>query len=62
MYKRRQYMKRTGEKCNLSEVKVGQRAKVLKLNEENRTFICDDYNDGALCSVGKCGSFNRPVR
>ena len=29
-------MKRTGEKCNLSELEVGQTAKVLKLNEENR--------------------------
>ena len=31
-------MKRTGEKCNLSELKVGQSAKVLKLNEENRAI------------------------
>ena len=31
-------MKRTGEKCNLSELKVGQRAKVLKLNEENKAI------------------------
>ena len=29
-------MKRTGEKCNLSELEVGQRAKVLKLNIDNR--------------------------
>ena len=29
-------MKRTGEKCNLSELKVGQRAKVLKLKEQNK--------------------------
>lgn len=31
-------MKRTGEKCNLSEVEVGQRVKVLKLNEENKAI------------------------
>lgn len=31
-------MKRTGEKCNLSELKVGQKAKVLKLNEENKAI------------------------
>jgi len=31
-------MKRTGEKCNLSELKVGQRAKVLKLNEQNKAI------------------------
>ena len=31
-------MKATGEKCNLSELKVGQRAKVLKLNEENKAI------------------------
>ena len=29
-------MKKTGEKCNLSELEVGQRAKVLKLTEENK--------------------------
>lgn len=31
-------MKRTGEKCNLSELEVGQSAKVLKLNEENKAI------------------------
>ena len=31
-------MKTTGEKCNLSELKVGQRAKVLKLKEENKAI------------------------
>lgn len=31
-------MKRTGEKCNLSELQVGQRAKVLKLKEENKAI------------------------
>ena len=31
-------MKATGEKCNLSELKVGQKAKVLKLNEENKAI------------------------
>ena len=31
-------MKRTGEKCNLSELEVGQRAKVLKLTEENKAI------------------------
>lgn len=31
-------MKRTGEKCNLSELEVGQRAQVLKLNEQNKAI------------------------
>ena len=31
-------MKKTGEKCNLSELQVGQKAKVLKLHEENRAI------------------------
>lgn len=31
-------MKRTGEKCNLAELKVGQIARVLKLNEENKAI------------------------
>ena len=29
-------MKETGEKCVLSDLKVGQKAKVLKLNETNK--------------------------
>lgn len=31
-------MKNTGEICSLSELRVGQRAKVLKLKEENRAI------------------------
>ena len=31
-------MKKVGEKCLLSELKVGQRAKVLKLNETNKAI------------------------
>ena len=31
-------MKKTGEKCNLSELRIGQKAKVLKLNEENKAI------------------------
>lgn len=31
-------MKKVGEKCNLSELEVGQRAKVLKLNEQNKAI------------------------
>jgi len=31
-------MKKTGEKCYLSELDVGQKAKVLKLNEENKVI------------------------
>ena len=31
-------MKRTGDKCTLSELKVGQSAKVLKLKEENKAI------------------------
>ena len=31
-------MKITGKKCNLSELGVGQKAKVLKLNEENKAI------------------------
>lgn len=29
-------MKKRGEKCNISDLKVGQKAIVLKLNEENK--------------------------
>lgn len=29
-------MKKIGEKCKLSELKVGQKAKVLKIEEENK--------------------------
>ena len=31
-------MKKTGEKCNLSDLNVGQKAKVLKLNEPNKAI------------------------
>lgn len=31
-------MKKTGEQCNLSELEVGQSAKVLRLKEENKAI------------------------
>lgn len=31
-------MRNTGEKCNLAELQVGQTAKVLKLNEEDKAI------------------------
>ena len=31
-------MKKSGEKCNISDLKVGQKAIVLKLNEENKAI------------------------
>ena len=31
-------MKKSGEKCKLSDLKVGQKAKVLKLTEENKAI------------------------
>lgn len=31
-------MKKSGEECKLSDLKVGQKAKVLKLNEENKAI------------------------
>lgn len=31
-------MKKVGEKCNLSELSVGQRARVIKLNETNKAI------------------------
>lgn len=31
-------MKKKGEKCNISDLKVGQKAIVLKLNEENKAI------------------------
>lgn len=31
-------MRKTGEKCNLSELVVGQSARVLKLNEQNKAI------------------------
>ena len=33
-----EYMKKVGEKCLLSDLKVGQRAKILKLNETNKAI------------------------
>ena len=31
-------MRKIGEKCNLSELKVGQTARVIKLTEENKAI------------------------
>jgi len=31
-------MKKVGEKCNLSDLEVGQKARVLKLNETNKAI------------------------
>ena len=31
-------LKKTGDKCNLSELSVGQKARVLKLNETNKAI------------------------
>ena len=31
-------MKKCGEKCNLSDLVVGQKARVLKLNEDNKAI------------------------
>lgn len=31
-------MKKRGERCNVSDLKVGQKAIVLKLNEENKVI------------------------
>lgn len=31
-------MRKTGEKCNLSELKIGQKARVLNLKEENKAI------------------------
>ena len=31
-------MKKRGERCNISDLKVGQKAIVLKLNEENKVI------------------------
>ena len=31
-------MKKSGEKCNISDLKVGQKAIVLKINEENKAI------------------------
>lgn len=31
-------MRQTGDKCNLSELKIGQKAKVLKLYEDNKAI------------------------
>lgn len=31
-------MKKTGEKCNLSDLDVGQKARVLKLNEDDKAI------------------------
>ena len=36
-------MKKSGEECKLSDLKVGQKARVIRLNEENKAIKKREY-------------------
>jgi len=58
-------MKKTGEKCNLSELKVGQRARVLKLNETNtvikRHLLDMGITRGVEITIKKVAPMGDPI-
>lgn len=58
-------MKKIGDKCVLSDLKVGQKAKVLKLNETNkaiRRHLLDmGITRGTLVSVKKVAPMGDPI-
>lgn len=58
-------MKKVGEICNLSELRLGQTAKVLKLNEENkkiRRHLLDmGVTPGVEITVKKIAPMGDPV-
>ena len=58
-------MKQTGEICSLSELEVGQRAKVLKLNEKNkatRRHLLDmGVTRGVEITIRKVAPMGEPV-
>ncbi len=58
-------MKSVGEKCNLSELKVGQKARVISLNEENkviRRHLLDmGITRGAEITIKKIAPMGDPI-
>lgn len=58
-------MKKTGTICNLSELKVGQKAKVLKINEQNkaiRRHLLDmGVTRGVEISIKKIAPMGDPI-
>ena len=58
-------MKKTGEECKLSELQVGQKAKVLKLNEENkaiRRHLLDmGITRGVVIEIKKIAPLGDPI-
>ena len=58
-------MKKVGEKCNLSELKVGQRAIVTKLNEPDkaikRHLLDMGLTRGVLVEVKKIAPMGDPI-
>lgn len=58
-------MKTIGDKCVLSDLKIGQRAKVLKLNETNkeiRRHLLDmGITIGTLVTVKKIAPMGDPI-
>lgn len=58
-------MKKTGTICNLSELKVGQKAKLLKINEQNkaiRRHLLDmGLTRGVEISIKKIAPMGDPI-
>lgn len=58
-------MKKTGTICNLSELSVGQKAKVLKINEQNkaiRRHLLDmGVTRGVEISIKKIAPMGDPI-
>lgn len=62
---RRDFMKKIGDKCNLSELKIGQKAIVKKLNFENREIrrhLLDmGVTRGVLVKIKKIAPMGEPI-
>ena len=62
---RRDFMKKIGDKCNLSELKIGQKAIVKKLNFENkeiRRHLLDmGVTRGVLVKIKKIAPMGEPI-
>ena len=58
-------MKKRGERCNISDLKVGQKAIVLKLNEENkviRRHLLDmGITRGVVIEIKKIAPLGDPI-
>ena len=58
-------MKKTGEKCNLSDLNIGQISKVLKLNESNkvikRHLLDMGITRGVVIKIKKIAPMGNPI-